>query len=191
MNDYRTLVTKDRLDSIVHYIKESPKAGTIIEAGVYLGGSLRYIADHFPGRNIIGIDTFEGLPQEDWNENEIHKPGDFSDTSYEAVKKYLSEYSNIELIKGIFPHSLDMGESFILYNPISFVHVDFDFYEGIKNCLEYFWEDLIPGAWMIFDDYKWPNCPGVERALQEFSQKMKIDVIETCKYQAGIMKPLI
>lgn len=105
MSNYLTLITKDRLDSIVEYIKKSPSEGLIVCLGVYKGGDVKYIADHFPDREVIGIDTFQGLPKEDWNESEIHQPGDFSDTSYEAVKEYLKDNLNVRLVQGLFPDS--------------------------------------------------------------------------------------
>jgi O-methyltransferase len=159
-----TLITQDRLDELVRLCKQTPNVA-IAEAGVYKGGSLKYLAQNFPNSPIIvGFDTFEGLPIEQWNENEIHNPKDFNDTSVGLVSKFIND-TRVELIKGLFPESSQntMFES-IQY---SFVHVDFDFYEGIKAAIDFFYPRLVDGGIMVFDDYDWPNCPGVKRALDE------------------------
>lgn len=174
-----TLITQDRLDSLVTLCSRTPP-GAIVEVGVYKGGSLKFLAEAFPDRHLAGIDTFEGLPKEQWNENEVHQPGDFADTSIEAVYKFIS-LPNVELIKGLFPHSMEAQEGKL---DCSFVHVDTDFYEGVKACLEYFYPSLPPGGIMVFDDYEWPNCPGVKKALEEFG----VPIQKSVNFQAYIVK---
>ena len=164
---YRTLITQDRLDEIVRLAKTCPKDGLYIELGVYKGGSLLYLAENISqDATLMGFDTFEGLPKEQWNKDEIHVPGEFNDTSFGSVRDYVSlskDRHNIFLIKGLFPESAFL----IRKDPISFVHVDFDFYEGAKAAIDFFFPIMMEGGVMIFDDYKWPNCPGVKKALDE------------------------
>lgn len=159
-----TLITQDRLDELVRLCKLTPNVA-IAECGVYKGGSLKYLAENFKDCPIlVGFDTFEGLPEEDWNEFEIHLPGDFDDTSLDAVASFIKD-TRVKLIKGLFPQTI--LNSFWDKLAYSFVHVDFDFYEGVKTCIDIFYPLLAPGGIMVFDDYEWPNCPGVKRALDE------------------------
>lgn len=167
MESYKTLITKDRLDEIVRLAKTTPLDGILVELGVYKGGSMLYLAEQFgPERTFAGFDTFEGLPKEHWNIQEVHNVGDFGDTSYDAVREYVAvsrNRYNIFLYKGLFPDTANVLNG----KPISFVHVDFDFYEGAKAAIDFFKDKMLKGGVMVFDDYKWPNCPGVEQALSE------------------------
>lgn len=188
-----TLITQDRLDELVRLCKQAPQVGWIVELGVYKGGSLAYLAKNFPNRDIVGFDTFEGLPKEHWTVAEIHQPGDFSDNSYWAVKEFLQlqGIKNVDLLKGFFP---SIGTHFNLSSrgmndrdvkKYSFVHVDFDFYKGIKSAIEFYYPILEPGGIMVFDDYEWPNCPGVKKALDESGLKYQPT---RAKFQAYVIK---
>lgn len=178
--NYKTLITDDRLLELNRLCGQTPK-GAIVELGNYQGGSLKYLAERFPDRNIIGMDTFEGLPEKDWNESEVHKPGDFNDNSLEAVQKYLKDHRNVTLIKGYFPDSATELEE----QEFSFVHIDFDFYEGMKNGIEFFYPRLVKGGIIVCDDFDWPNCPGVKKALDESGLEYEKT---NAKYQAYIKK---
>jgi len=189
----RTLITQDRLDEIVRLCAQAPQVGWIVELGVYKGGSLATIAKNFPNRNIVGFDTFEGLPKEQWNDDEIHQPGDFNDTSYFEVKEFLISQGvhNVELLKGVFPaigkhfdiSSRNLTDRYI--KKYSFVHVDFDFYEGIKAAIDFYYPKLEQGGIMVFDDLDWGNTPGVRRALEESGLKFQNT---RAKYQGYIVK---
>jgi O-methyltransferase len=180
---YKTLITKDRLDELVRLCGISPY-GLSVELGVYKGGSLKYLLENYPERNWFGFDTFSGLPLEHWNKNEIHQPGDFSDNSFESVMQYLNNTKAI-LIKGLFPDTArglfgtEEDKSF------SFVHVDFDFYEGAKSAIDFFYPRLMEGGIMVFDDFQWPNCPGVKKALDESGLEYQPT---NAKFQAYIIK---
>lgn len=174
-----TLITADRLESLVNLCSRTP-LGAIVEVGVYKGGSLKYLSEHFPDRKVYGFDTFTGLPKEHYSPTEVHSPGDFSDTSIGEVTKFIDN-PKVVLTKGLFPksHKPLVGEL------ITFVHIDTDFYLSIKACLEYFWDILPSGSIIVLDDYEWPNCPGVKQALKEFG----IPIQESVNFQAYIIKP--
>lgn len=178
-----TLITQDRLEAISTLSKLAPTEGDIAEVGIYKGGSFKLLCELFPDRSILGFDTFEGLPLDKWNPREVHKPGEFSDTSLEGVTNFLSpdgKPSNWTLTVGIFPGS---AYSFV-WKTFAFVHIDTDFYECVKDSIDWFWPRLVDDGIMVFDDYDWPNCPGVKKALDEFGEPIK----QLTKYQAYITK---
>jgi O-methyltransferase len=177
-----TLITQDRLDAMIALARNVPAKGYFAEVGVYKGGSLKNLALSFPERIIFGFDSFEGLPKELWTEKELHKPGEFSDTSFESVNEFLKDTNNnVRLIKGIFPDSAQQYEDL----DFSFVHVDTDFYLSVKACLEWFWPRLPRGGIIVLDDYLWPNCPGVGPALNDFSKPFQKT---EAAYQAYLIK---
>lgn len=175
-----TLITSDRLNSLVELCIRT-KFKVIAEVGVYKGGSLKYLAERFlPHSFIVGFDTFEGLPESQWNEKEVHKPGDFNDTSLEAVANFIND-TRVRLVKGLFPESAVKDYYDLQFD---FVHIDTDFYESVKQSLEWFWPRMNEGGIIVFDDYEWPNCPGVKQTLEEFGQPF----FRSVDYQAYIIK---
>lgn len=174
-----TLITQDRLDELVRLCKLTETAHSA-ELGVYKGGSLKLLAENFPDRSWFGFDTFKGLPKEHWNENEVHQPGDFNDNSIDDVYNFINR-PNVLLVEGLFPETAKTFD----FMKFSFVHVDFDFYEGARSAIEFFYPRLVPGGIMVFDDYLWENCPGVKRALDESGIPYQPT---RAKYQAYLIK---
>lgn len=164
---YKTLITADRLREIVRLCKESPK-GFKAEVGVYQGGSLKYLSEQVTDGFFFGFDTFTGLPAEQWNNQEVHNPGDFADTDIVSVAEHINN-PKVLLIPGLFPVSAKYFEDYMF----SFVHIDTDFYESVKTCIQWFSKRMLPGGTIVFDDFQWPSCPGVEQALKESGLKYK------------------
>jgi O-methyltransferase len=173
-----TLITGDRLATFTRNAHLVPK-GIICEVGVYKGGSLKHLSELFPERLIFGFDTFEGLPPEQWSEAEHHKAGEFNDTSMEAVRNFVNS-DNVTLIKGLFPDSAPSS-----MKKIALAHIDTDFYLSVKVCIEWFVPKMVKGGIIVFDDYQWPNCPGVKQAIDEAG----LPVTVSADFQAIYIKP--
>lgn len=145
---------------------------TILEAGVYRGGSswfLAALAERWAsGRaRMFSIDTFEGHSELDFPpgvDEGAQAPGVFSDTSYEEVREYLSPFPFVEVIKGRFQDVAGQlaGERFDL------VHFDMDLYEPTAFALPFVAERLSPGGIVVMDDYTFFTGPGEGRAVDEF-----------------------
>lgn len=157
-----TLITDDRLQELVRLCRTTPEKYPICEVGVYKGGSLKTLADNFPERKVYGVDSFEGLPEEYWTKDEIHKPGEFSDSSLEEVKKFVNN-ENVIFVQTLFPSAKLKPRKF------SFVHLDIDFYKAIRDSLDWFVPKMAEGGVIVLDDYEWPACPGVAKALKKYT----------------------
>lgn len=81
--------------------------------------------------------------------------------------------SCISIHKGFFKDSLVKVED----QMFSFVHLDCDIYESYKQCLEFFYDRLSPGAIVLFDEYCDPPWPGCNQAIDEFMAD-KVEKIE-------------
>jgi O-methyltransferase len=140
-----TLVGDDVLEALAEVSRATPP-GCFIEVGVYKGGTgwlLSQIAE-MQGREIYLYDTFTGIPYTDTTHGDSHRVGDFSDTSYEAVKDAIP-YAHV--IQGIFPESaVDMG-------PIGFIHLDCDQYQSYKDAFDFLIPKCQSGTVIWFDDY--------------------------------------
>jgi len=147
--------------------------GELAECGVYKGGTAKILAEVAPDRRLHLFDTFSGMPETD-PKRDLHKAGDFADTSLQSVREYLSGHKNVDCIAGVIPQSLDVvrGSTF------AFVHLDLDIYSSIKSACEFFYPRLQSGGILLFDDYGYPSCPGARAAVDEFfTNKPEVRVV--------------
>jgi len=138
-------------------------SGDVAECGVYKGGTAKILAELVRDRPIHLFDTFSGMPETD-PEKDLHKAGDFNDTSLTSVRQYLSDHDNVNYAQGLIPHSLACVKD----KEFSFVHIDLDIYSAIKSACEFFYPRIQAGGLLLFDDYGYPSCPGARVAVEEF-----------------------
>ncbi len=150
--------------------------GDAAECGVLQGGTLRALSMAMPDKNILGFDTFDGMPAVSWSDGEVHNVGDFAETSLETVELNIAGRINIQLVPGVFPATARPFRHW----KFAFVYVDFDLYLSTLAAIDWFLPRMVPGGIMVFDDYDWPNCPGVKHAIED--RKLSIEI--PCSYQA-------
>jgi O-methyltransferase len=123
--------------------------GALVEVGVYKGGSaavLNEVAQE-QGRALYLFDTFDGMPFQ--GPLDLHRVGDFADTSAAAV---LALCPGAIICEGIFPHTL--GETGL----VAFVHADADQYQSTLDVCERLGPRMVAGGLMLFDDYCLDGC---------------------------------
>ncbi len=179
----QTLLSNDRLANIIRY-SEMVKdlEGDVAEFGVFRGGTLELLAQLHPSKRVIGIDSFEGLPYP--SEKDTHKLGDFNEVDYAAIYGYFKTlFLNVQLHKGFSPGVFNNLHPHRMY---SFVHIDVDLYQSVKDGLDYFYPRMIKGGVILLDDYGWQSTPGAKIAVDEFikylleGEAKKIDDIFGC-----------
>ncbi len=146
----------------------------------------RIFAELLPDRPLHLFDTFEGMPETD-PDRDLHKHGDFADTSEASVRSYLSGFTNVNIVAGLIPDSLRVVSD----RTFSFVHIDLDIYCAIKSACEFFYPRLVSGGTLLFDDYGFPSCPGARAAVEEFfADKPEIAlVMPTAQYWVQKLPP--
>lgn len=87
------------------------------------------------------FDTFEGLPEVDIAKD-MHRMGDFADTSLEDVKSFLYGLRNLNFYQGLFPTTASPVKS----SKFCMVHSDVDIYPSVKASCEFFIRALCPVA---------------------------------------------
>jgi len=158
----KTLIGGPKLEHLLELLRRAMRSdvGAIVEFGVYHGGTLKIMAESYPDRMCYGFDTWDGLPVEKWVPEEPHSPGDFRDCDFESMRAQMP--TNVRLYRGTFP------ESAAGINPrVAFAHVDFDFHSSTADAIRWLKLHMIHGGIAVFDDYDWPHCPGVKRAITE------------------------
>lgn len=164
----RTLVSADRCYVLFTLLRQTlPLAGDVWECGVYRGGTAAMIAqimaDHAPTKKLLLFDTFAGMPETD-AEKDLHRAGDFADTSADAVRNFVGHPDTCTLRPGFIPNTFAGLED----HRVTFAHIDVDIYRSILDSLDFIWPRLAVGGVIVFDDYGFPSCPGARRAVDEF-----------------------
>lgn len=164
---------------LCHQFKNIP--GCVVECGVWRGGMIAGISRIFgDSRKYILFDSFEGLPdaQEidgksaiNWQANK--EAPDYFDNCF-AEKDWvmealnLSKISNYELVEGWFNKTIP-GYSFD--DKIAILHLDGDWYDSTKICLDYLFPKVNTGGLILIDDYLiWDGC---SRAVHDFLSENK------------------
>jgi hypothetical protein len=149
------------------------------ELGVYEGGSAKVLASMVPEKTLHLFDTFRGTPESD-EAGGHHGEGAFA-ADAEEVRVYLQGYK-VTFNVGRFPETtgnLPRAARF------SCVHLDADTYQSTAEGIRYFWPRLVPGGLLVLDDYRWPHCPGVEKAVKELLPEVSV---EEGRFQACVRK---
>ena len=102
---------------------------------------------------------------------------------YEIVENNLSKFgfipkdNSITLIRGLVQNTMKINR------PVAFAHIDVDWYEPVRICLEQIFPNLIIGGCIILDDYDcWGGC---RTAINEYFQN-KEDVFEMDSYHGSL-----
>jgi len=73
---------------------------------------------------------------------------------------YPCEANNVSLVEGLFQDTIRPS------TPVALAHIDGDWYESVRVCLDRIWPMLSPGGVIVIDDYDaWSGC---REAVDEF-----------------------
>ena len=174
-----TLVSRAKLNTlctIAATIERDRVEGTIVECGVFKGGAAALIAHETGGRrDAFLFDSFEGLPPpgpEDGRMAHEQFHDGWCASTIEDVRTIFRRLGvlneHVHLVKGWF------HETFPATNvpPPALVHIDADWYESVQLALDTFYDRLVPGGFVVFDDYgRWEGCT---RAVDEFLTRRRL-----------------
>lgn len=173
-----TMVKNNNLINLYNLVQEVNKQdlhGDIVECGVWNGGSAAVMGVASVGgpcprpRTIWLFDSFQGLPRPSEKDGEVERRFYFNELnkgSIERVKQILGRLDlrleNIKIIPGWFEQTLSSAP----INKIALLHIDADWYNSVKIVLDKFYDRVVPGGFIVLDDYGyWVGC---NRALQDF-----------------------
>ena len=178
-----TMSTHARLRGLytaVQQVASDKIPGDVVECGTARGGSAALLGmaireAGYP-RTLWVFDTFEGIP-----------PPTFADPDHDIAALYTGHFrgeidqvrdlfkrigilDHSRLVKGLFqdtiPHC-DVG-------PIAVLHLDGDWYESVKVCLDHLYERVTPGGVIQIDDYG--HWEGARKAVDEFLAERRLSV---------------
>jgi len=194
-----TMIEYPRLASAYDILFEAGRynkiEGSIVECGCWNGGyaALMNAVSEQCGekRNVWLFDSFEGLPKPGEQDVTVRgKKGQLGAAKADVrlVKKVFSEVEKdrLHIVEGWFQ------ETFPKVTPqmgcIAYLHLDCDFYESTKYCLEQLFPMLSRGAVVLIDDYSY--YLGCKKAVDEFLEKEGIStsLIMTVDHSAYFRK---
>ena len=194
VEDY-TLTSARRIKALinsVHYIVDNKIEGSIVECGVWKGGSIMAVAKTLMSlnnfdRELYLFDTFEGITdptdfdisvKNEKGSEVIQKAKEKNDkltlsiVPLDQVKKavFSTGYpkENFHFIKGKVEDTLQKQAP----QKISLLRLDTDWYESTKNELIYLFPRLAKGGVLIIDDYGF--WTGSKKAVDEYFKEKNI-----------------
>jgi O-methyltransferase len=176
-----------RIESALADIRESAVAGSFLECGVALGGSAIVIASHMPpGGEFHGYDVFGMIPAPTERDDdksrqryEVIKSGSsagiwgdryygYVDDLYERVKQTFRRFGQVVDGQRVSLHEGRFEDTLAPARPVAFAHIDCDWYDPVRLCLERIFPVLSPGGYIVLDDYN--TYGGCRKATDEFLQ---------------------
>lgn len=184
---------------------EAKGGGAIVECGVGAGNGLAVLLSlisrdtKYQNQKIWAFDSFEGFPDAGERDRQLGpiKPV-YKKYDIAYVKNYLLKFgleereidSKIVFAKGWIP------ESFTQYDggPVSFLSLDVDLYQSYMDSLEFWYDLVLPGGIIAFDEYKNTDeikkWPGGYLAIDEFlAEKKKYIMQDELSNKYYLIKP--
>jgi asparagine synthase (glutamine-hydrolysing) len=179
------IVALSEIHTAVRQVEMQGVPGVLVESGCALGGSSIVIcAAKTKERELRVYDVFSQIPPPSEMDGQDVRDryaviangqargirGDlyygYQDNLLMKVRKSFERYgyalqdNNVRLIKGLFQDTLEVAE------PVAFAHIDGDWYESVKTCIERIYPRLSKNGIIIVDDYfAWSGC---RRAIDDY-----------------------
>tara|TARA_B100000676_G_scaffold312306_1_gene385870 strand:+ start:932 stop:1606 length:675 start_codon:yes stop_codon:yes gene_type:complete len=148
------------------YIMKGKRDLVVAEIGVYKGESSLLMLTNWSISKFYAVDTWSSqvYAEKDADQRDLmHAPWN---SIYKSVKKKLSPFSQVEILKGTSKeHAADLDNNILDFCFIDAAHD----YESVKEDIHLWFPKVKKGGVIAGDDYHWP---GVKRALGEASHEL-------------------
>jgi O-methyltransferase len=156
------------------------------EAGIGYGETFSFLSRiaSVLDTKLIGFDSFKGFPEPSSEKDQRAwgpetKAGQWNVNSKTNIKKKINRTNadsktasnHTELVSGFFEDSLKKYEP---EKPFFFVHLDVDLHSSYETCLPYFYDRLVSGGVMGFDEYNDEKWYGAKIAIDQFCEERGI-----------------
>lgn len=173
--------------------------GDFVECGVNRGfmasAIMEYLRWNRLGKRFFLLDTFSGIDmryvsQEEMNDGIVARNDDAIESGFytldvESVRRNFAEWSGIVLIRGAIPDTLPQIET----HGIAFIHMDLNCSPPEFAAMEYLWDKLVAGAFVLFDDYAYQGYRTQKIGMDRFARSKRIEVLSLPTGQGLLIKP--
>jgi hypothetical protein len=143
-----------------------------------------YLLDTFSGldeRYILDVERKKGILEK--NIKDL-KSGYYV-SNVESVKKNFAEWNNVQIIQGTIPETLDLVDA----KKVAYLHIDLNCSIPSVSALDFFWNKLVPGAYVLLDDYAYYGYRNIKLAMDDFVKKKKVIIASLPTGQGLLIKP--
>jgi hypothetical protein len=174
--------------------------GDLVQCGVFNGTDAAAIVQYtnfgaHPDKRLYLLDTFVGVPEEQWTPTEIARRANAAQWLYKEVgDRYFSvverfkAYPNVRVIRGKVPDTLDQVDS----PAIATLFLDMNCAAPEAAAMEFFWERIVPGGMIFSDDYGHSMGGGYhfeqKQAFDEFAARVGLEVLSLPTGQGLLVK---
>ncbi len=178
-----TMLSNARLRGLylaLRHVERQAIPGDVVECGTARGGSagLMGLALRRWGaaRRLWVMDTFEGLPPPSADDPDYDIAKQFVGECLGTLEEVLGLFQRLGIadrttcIKGLFQDTVPNAPM----ERIAVLHLDGDWYESVKVCLDHLYDRVAPGGVIQIDDYG--HWAGGRKATDEFLRDRDIRV---------------
>jgi len=173
--------------------------GDFVECGVNRGflssAIMNYLNWDSLGKHFYLLDTFRGLDErfvsaEDKVSGAVEKNRKSLESGFyvegaEEVRANFSEWKNVSIIEGTIPETLPQVRA----KKIAFLHLDMNCSPPEIAAAQFFWEQLVPGALVLLDDYAYYGYVSQKKAMDAFARERGIQILSLPTGQGLFLKP--
>lgn len=173
--------------------------GDFVECGVNKGvvssAIMNYLNWDSLGKKFYLLDTFQGLDERYVSEEEkaagyLERNKNSLASGYyvsgvDKVKKNFSEWKNAIIVQGTIPDSLKAVNS----SAIAYIHMDLNCSPPEVAALELLWDRLVPGAFVLHDDYAQVAHKISKAGMDRFAAKKGLQFVSLPTGQGLLIKP--
>ena len=197
-----TYLSDAKFLSLRHLIREIARTGVqgdFVEYGIALGGSAVYLASETAGRRRFrGYDVFGTIPAPGEHDDETSRQryevirsgrskgigGDpyygYEQNLFSRVRATFESFGypvdgvNVVLYPGLFEQTVRFEPS----DQVALAHIDCDWHDPVRLCLERTADVLPPGGFLVLDDYN--DYGGCRKAVDEFvAADLRFELLRT------------
>lgn len=170
--------------------------GDFVECGVNTGILAGTIVDWTgfgarTDRAMWLVDTFDGLPEDQIDENErkigLQAYNDEyrnRDTHAIVVEKF-APFPNVRVIKGRVPEAL----AHVKADRVAYLSIDMNIALPEIAAARHFWPKIVPGGVILLDDYNWLPHVNQKRAFDALAAEWNVPILGLPTGQGAIVKP--
>lgn len=167
--------------------------GDFVECGVYTG-LLSLTICHALGfaktsRKFYLFDTFEGVPLDGLVGGERDLAAGLNKNMYrdvyEETRRHFAPFPTAELVRGILPGTLDR----VRLERIAYLSIDLNNAAAEQPCIEKLWPRLVPGAFVVVDDYAFKGHRAQFDMWNAFSAEVGAPIVTLPTGQGLLVKP--
>jgi O-methyltransferase len=165
--------------------------GDFVECGTNTGimslAICCYLDFNSTGKRFFLFDTFNGIPPDQISpkERDREKENAYYCDCWATAARNFKPYPNVTLVRGRVPEILASAD----IARVCYLSIDMNIAYPERAAMEFFWDKLVTGAVVLFDDYDWIPYREQKLTLDEFAANHGVEILPLPTGQGLLIKP--